>query len=188
MMVLLEYAHERLMRAPVLAAILLVTAGAHAGRGFSTAAGLAADLTIACCLVVSFRVWDDVMDREPDRVRHPDRVLVRTRSTAVLSLAALGLATAGAIVLFRAHGAGSLWLLVVFSSALAAWYGVRGTRSAAGDRMLLFKYAVFTMALIGRPAVTPRGLASALGVYLAVCLYEWLHDRESPVFSLGGSR
>jgi 4-hydroxybenzoate polyprenyltransferase len=188
MMLLLEYARQRLMRASVLAAVLLVTAGAHAGRGFSTAAGLAADLAISFCLVVAFRVWDDVMDRERDRVRHPERVVVRTGSTASLSLAASGLATAGAAVLFRTHGPASVWLLLAFSGVLATWYAVRGMRSAAGDRMLLFKYAVFTLALIGPAAVTPRGLASALGVYLAACLYEWLHDRESPVFSFGGSR
>jgi hypothetical protein len=82
----------------------------------------------------------------------------------------------------------SVWLLIAFSLVLAAWYAVRGPRSAAGDRFLLFKYAIFTVALIGPASVTPRAAASALGVYLAACMYEWRHDRESPVFSFGGSR
>jgi 4-hydroxybenzoate polyprenyltransferase len=187
-MMLLEYARERLLRGPVLAAVLLVTAGALVGRGFATAAGVAADLAIALCLVVSFRIWDDVMDRERDRLRHPERVVARTGSTAPLSLAALGFAVSGAGVLFRTRGLAPVWLLIAFSMALATWYAVRGERSAAGDRILLFKYAVFTVALIGPAWPTPRGAASALGVYLAACIYEWRHDRESPVFSFGGSR
>lgn len=185
---LLDYACERLMRPPVPAAVLLVAAGAVVGRGISSAAGVATDLAIALCLVLSFRIWDDLMDRERDRARHPERVVVRARSTAPLSLAAWCLALAGTGALMRVHGAASAALVAVCAGVLATWYRVRTARSAAGDRILLFKYPVFTLALIGSASLTPRAAISALGVYLAACVYEWRHDRESLVFSFGGSR
>lgn len=185
---LLDYTRERLIRGPVLTAVLLVTAGAQIGRGFSSPALAATDFVVSLCLVIAFRIWDDLMDRERDRVRHPERVVVRARSTASLSLAALAIGVGGAGVLLLTRGPAPVWPLIVFTIVLATWYAVRGARSAAGDRILLFKYAVFTLAVIGPAWVTPRAAASALGVYLAACLYEWLHDRESPVFSFGGSR
>jgi hypothetical protein len=185
---LLDYSRERLARGPVLAAVLLVTSGAQVGRGFSSAATAATDLAIALCLVISFRVWDDLMDRQRDRLLHPERIAARAKSTRSLSLAAACIALVGALALLRSHGWTSLSLLLAFTGVLAAWYAVRGTRSAAGDRLLLFKYALFALALIGPAPLTPRAVASALGVYLAVCVYEWRHDRESPVFSFGGSR
>jgi 4-hydroxybenzoate polyprenyltransferase len=188
MILLLEYARERLVRASVLAAALLVTAGAQIGRGSSTAATAGSDLVISLSLVISFRVWDDVMDLERDRVHHPGRVAVRAASTASLSLAAWGIALAAAGVLLRARGPAPVLLLAVFGGVLATSYAMRRTRSAAGERILLFKYAVFTLVLIGSVWPTPRAAASALGVYLAACVYEWRHDRQSPVFSFGGSR
>lgn len=188
MRLLLHYARERLIRGSTFAAILLVTAGAQVGRGSTSAAITVVDLALTLCFVVAFRIWDDVMDRERDAVRHPERIVVRAGSTAPLSLAAWCIALAGVGTLMRVHGAASATLLIAFAGVLAIWYARRGRRSAAGDRLLLFKYAAFTLALIGPASLTPRAAASALGVYLAACVYEWRHDRESPVFSLGGSR
>src|SRR5438874_2827429 len=188
MRVMLEYARERLVRGSVLAAVVLVTAGAQVGRGVSSVSVPGTDLAISLCLVISFRIWDDLMDRERDRILHPTRVVVRARSIRSLSIAASGIALAGASVLLRARGAGAISVLIAFSGVLAVWYAVRGTRSAAGDRILLSKYAVFTVVLIGPASFTPRPAASALLVYLAACIYEWRHDAESPVFSFGGSR
>jgi 4-hydroxybenzoate polyprenyltransferase len=188
MMLAIDYARERVICGPVLAAVLLVTAGAQVGRGSTGAAIAVTDLALSLCFVVSFRIWDDVMDRERDRLRHPERVAVRARSTTSLSLAAWCVAVGGAGGLMRVHGVASAMLVIVFAAVLATWYAFRGRRSAAGDRILLVKYAAFTLALIGPAPVTPRAAASALGVYLAACIYEWRHDRESPVFSFGGSR
>jgi 4-hydroxybenzoate polyprenyltransferase len=133
--------------------------------------------------VLSFRIWDDVMDVARDRTRHPERIAVRARSTAPLSLAAWCLALAGTGALLRVHGTASAALLAACGGVLATWYNVRTARSAAGDRLLLSKYAFFTLALIGSASLTPRAVISAFGVYLAACVYEWRHDRDSLVFS-----
>jgi len=187
-MMLCDYARARLIRRPVLAAVLLVAACANVARGLSTAIVLAQDFAIALSLVIAFRIWDDVMDREFDRVRHPERLAIAPGSVAALSLAASCLALTGAGALLRVHGIAPVALLIAFTGLLAAWYALRNARTAAGDRILLFKYAIFTLALTGPAPFTPRAVAVALGVYLTACVYEWRHDPESPVFSVGGSR
>lgn len=195
-MLLFAYARERLTPVQILPAVLLLVIGAQLGRGWSTVATAAAaatdaavDAVVATCLVAAFRAWDDVMDRARDRVRHPNRVLVRAASAVPVMSGALILGGIAFVMLQRTHGAASAWMVLAIAGALAAWYGTRGPRSAAGDRILLLKYAVFTLALVGWPAALgARAVAAAAGVYLTACVYEWLHDADSPVFSVGGLR
>jgi 4-hydroxybenzoate polyprenyltransferase len=189
MTVLLAYARERLTAGRLLPAVLLVVFAALAGRGWPGAAITAADAAAAVALVIAFRIWDDLASREDDRPRHPDRVVVRASSTAALQSAAWTLGIAAAALLELTRGALSVVLLAGYSGVLAATYAARGPRTTAGDRILLLKYAVFTLALIGIPgAFGVRGLLSAVAAFLAACVYEWMHDAESPVFSFGGSR
>jgi 4-hydroxybenzoate polyprenyltransferase len=147
------------------------------------------DIAAAFGLVIAFRVWDDVMDRERDRSRHPERVLVRASSTTAF-IAGAAVVGIGAVILAGvARGLASVWLLAAYSALLAASYARRGPRSAVREWILLLKYGVFTLALIGLPAaLTPRGLVSAGAAFATACVYEWFHDAESPVFSFGGSR
>jgi len=189
MTLLLPYARERLTPGRLLSAGLLVLAATFAGRGWSWDAATAADIAAAFGLVIAFRLWDDVMDRERDRARHPERVVVRAPSTTPFTTAA-ALVAAGAVVLVSsAHGFPSVVILIVYAVALAGSYATRGSRSAIREWILLLKYGVFTLALIGLPAaLTLRGLLAAAAAFVAACLYEWWHDAESPVFSLGGSR
>jgi hypothetical protein len=80
-------------------------------------------------------------------------------------------------------------IVVIYSAILAASYATRGARTAARDRILLLKYGVFTLALIGAPAASGvRGILAAAAAFAVACAYEWWHDAESPVFSFGGSR
>ena len=189
-MLLFAYARERMMPAHILPAVFTVVIGAQLGSGWSTLPTATADVIVATCLVAAFRAWDDVMDRERDRAQHPNRVLVRAASAAPVVSGAFIVGGFAAIMLRRTHGAASVWMVLAIAGALAVWYGRRGgARSPAGDRILLFKYAVFTLALVGWPAALgARAIVAAAGVYLATCVYEWLHDADSPVFSVGGMR
>jgi 4-hydroxybenzoate polyprenyltransferase len=189
MTLLLEYARERLTPGRLLPAALLVVLATLAGRGWSGAVALAADLAAGLALVIAFRIWDDLADRERDRASHPDRVTVRAASLLSLWIAAIVIGIAGASLLGLTRGLTSVALLAAYTLVLAATYAGRGPRSAAGDRILLLKYAVFALALIGLPAAaTARGLLAAAAAFVAACVYEWWHDAESPVFSFGGSR
>jgi 4-hydroxybenzoate polyprenyltransferase len=185
MRLLLAYARERLSPGRVLPAGLLVVIATWIGRGWTTLSDVAA----AFGLVIAFRVWDDVMDRERDRAGHPERVVVQASSTIPFIVAGAVVAIGAAILVGGAHGLGSLSVLAAYTVILAASYATRRARSAIREWILLLKYGVFTLALIGLPAaMTPRGLLSAAAAFAAACLYEWLHDAESPVFSFGGSR
>ena len=189
MTLLVEYARERLTPGRLLPAALLLVVATLAGRGWSGSAALATDATAGFALVIAFRIWDDLADRERDRARHPDRVTVRAASIAPLWIAAAVTGIAGATFLGLTRGLASVAFLAAYTLVLAATYAGRGPRSAAGDRILLLKYGVFTLALIGLPAAsTARGLLAAAAAFVAACIYDWWHDAESPVFSFGGSR
>jgi 4-hydroxybenzoate polyprenyltransferase len=189
MTLLAAYARERLIAGPVLAAVLLVAGAALSGRGWSGAADVLTDIIAASGLVIAFRIWDDVADRERDRLVHPHRVLVRASSTAVLQGTAWTIAAGVALLLGRTRGPAPVVLVAAYGVVLAVAYAMRAERTAARDRILLLKYGVFTLALIGLPgAWTGRGLLSAAAAFAAACAYEWWHDAQSPVFSFGGSR
>ena len=190
MKLFIAYARERLTPGRLLPAGLLVVVATLVGRGWSSwGAASVLEAAAAFGLVVAFRIWDDVMDRERDRSRHPDRVVVRASSTTALTVTAAALAIGAGVVLGVARGPASVGLLAAYTALLAASYAARGPRSTVGEWILLLKYGVFTLALIGLPAaLTPRGLLSAAAAFAAACVYEWWHDAESPIFSFGGSR
>ncbi len=174
---------------PLMSGCAPAISGPPAPAAAAAATDAAVDAVVATCLVAAFRAWDDVMDRARDRARHPNRVLVRAASAVPVMSGALILGGMAAVMLQHTHGAASAWMVLAIAGALAAWYGTRGARSAAGDRILLLKYAVFTLALVGWPAALgARAVAAAAGVYLTACVYEWLHDADSLVFSVGGLR
>jgi hypothetical protein len=180
MTLLLSYARERIATVRVGAAVLLAVAGAQSVHSLG-AALLARNLALAALLVVSFRIWDDVMDRSRDRERHPERVAVRAGSITPLAAAAFLMWDAAALLTWLVTGLTSVALLLAFTALLAIWYAARGPRSSRGDRLLLAKYAVFTIVLIGVDrAFTVRGASAAATVYLASCVYEWVHDADAP--------
>jgi 4-hydroxybenzoate polyprenyltransferase len=192
MTLLLAYARERLTPARLAPAVLLVVLSTLAGRGWSGAIAVVVDAAVALALVAAFRLWDDLVDRERDRVKHPHRVTVTASTVTPLWIVAGALGAAAAVMLALADGTASVVLLVVYAGILAASYARRGSRTAARDRILLLKYGVFTLVLIGLPAAaSARGLIAAAAAFAIACVYEWRHDAESPVFSFGsfgGSR
>jgi 4-hydroxybenzoate polyprenyltransferase len=205
---LVAYARERLTAVKLVPAVLLVVLAALAGRGWAGGLEFATDVLLALALVVAFRICDDLVDRERDRTKHPERVIVRASPLTGLRVVGGILAFGATIALLRTHGDGSAYLIWLYATALGLSYRWRRSsaaastvgrttvakatlagRTAAGDRILLLKYGVFTLALIGFPAgSTPRGLLAAAAAFVAACVYEWWHDAESPVFSFGGSR
>ncbi len=184
----LAYARERLATRRVLLAVMLVLTAVLAGGGWRGRGAFTTDLVLALALVVTFRMYDDLIDLVRDRKAHPHRVTVRARSIAPLRIASIVLGT-GTLVGLDAGRPGAVALLIVYTLVLAASYALRGGRTAVAERILLLKYGVFTLAVIGFPeALTPRALVAGLSAFAIACVYEWWHDAESPVFSFGGSR
>jgi 4-hydroxybenzoate polyprenyltransferase len=168
---------------------VVVLAAIVAGGGWPGRGPFAPDAALAVALVIAFRIFDDVMDRERDRMKHPERVVVRAGSTAPLRQAGWLLAIGAMATLWRLGSHASVALLVTYVVILSVSYAVRGPRSAAADRILLLKYGVFTLVLMDVAAASSmRGQVAAAAAFAAACIYEWWHDAESPVFSFGGSR
>jgi hypothetical protein len=137
---------------------------------------------LATLLLLQFRLWDDLEDRERDRAAHPDRVLVcASPSPFRRLLAALCLVNVALMAATGSRSApGGLALL-----NLAFWLAYRRMRPRLPDfvwrfQVLLFKYPAFVgllAAAIGTP-LSGRSIAAALAVYATACAYEVLHDRR----------
>jgi 4-hydroxybenzoate polyprenyltransferase len=151
--------------------------------GVETPATLSAVVVTAGLLVAQFRIWDDLADRNRDRIDHPERVLVNADSVTPVRIACAGLAAANFGWVFARDGFGaSLALLIALNGGAAVWYARRGVRTTAADHLLLTKYAAIVAIVAGtRLAVDPaRTLLAMVSAYLAACVYEAWHDRTSP--------
>ena len=142
---------------------------------------LQAFVTIAL-LLLQFRLWDDLEDRDRDRVAHPERLLVRHSPTPFWRvLAGLALANLALVGLLSITAAAGLALL-----DLACWAAYRKIRARVSDptwrfRLLPDKYPAFvwiTAATVGTPA-TGRLFPGLLFMWACACSYEALHDRPA---------
>jgi SAM-dependent methyltransferase len=173
---LLAYGRERIAKVRIALLVALV-----AGLGFLVEpahdVGQAlVRLSIAALLILQFRLWDDLSDRDHDRKRHPERVLARHAGQATLFYAVLGALSVPIVgLLFTLEnpawrlGAYGLLALVV-----AVVYGSQVTAHGRVMRMgwVLLKYPVFVLLPLAAPA-TPNALVAAAIAYLVVMLYDW---------------
>ena len=161
------------------------------GSAPASGPGFAVAVLLAWTLVVQFRLWDDLADRHQDRARHPERVL--SRASALWPFYGTGF-VAGVVnlllIAFRAGAGGRLAVFGLLLGGFAFWYGGlrTPTPSVLRHHVVLIKYPAFVY-LVSAPSALqrPRVLILAMGlVYLALCLYEPLHDPE--VASAPGAR
>ena len=142
-------------------------------------------LGLAVALLLQFRLWDDLEDRELDRQRGPARVLTRSdpapfrRICVLLTIVNLLLI---AVARFRAAVLGLGCLDLFFLMAY------RQLRPKLPDRIwrfqvLLLKYPVFVglVAAALAPLRPLRLMSAAAVVYAFACAYEVLHDRQLPL-------
>jgi hypothetical protein len=167
------------------AAVVLTAAALWAGGTSVGAAAAVRTLFLAVVLLLQFRLWDDLEDRERDRRLHPGRVLTRANpapfrwTCAVLAIANIVLLVIGGS---RTAVLGLAGLDVFF------WIAYGPLRRRFSDRIwrfqiLLLKYPVFVgvlAAALGTP-IRLRLFTAAVAVYLCACAYEALHDRHMPL-------
>ena len=179
---MLAYLRERLpLRTfgPVAAAIALPSQF-PVFRGLGVAA---IDAAIGWLLLAQFRLWDDIVDRERDRERHPQRVLARTAHIGGYIGVCGALATFNALVLrFRERPDVTLPLLAALTLALAVGY-TQPERSRGLGLLRLAKYPVFVLLVaIGRPeGATTAGVSAAIVAFVTAFTYEVWHDPETPL-------
>ena len=159
-------------------AVLLAVAGLAGGREPNLGQLLFSGVQ-AWTLLLQFRLWDDLCDRERDRRTHPDRVLVRAASLAPFRvLLILAFLLNLALVAVRPDFL-NLGLFLALNGAAALWYGW-GRRvppnAILGYHLVLVKYPVFVL-LLSQPVSSGWGATLAMGlVYLCFAIHEAIHD------------
>lgn len=170
------YGRERIAKVRIALLVALV-----AGLGFvaQPASGIAdafLRVFLAACLVVQFRLWDDLADRPHDRMHHPGRVLAaRSGSDApfVFALVLLGAAIVAVLAGIGMVRIAAYASIVGFTAAAYALGTEAGERPRGVAPFLLLKYPAFVMLPLAAP-FGARGLLPAAAAYLAVALYDRL--------------
>jgi len=176
------YVRERMPVAIFGPAIALLTLAAvwTAGSADSLRAWTMCGGLIAL-MVLQFRLWDDVEDRERDRTDHPDRLVVRT-DAAPFRIWIAALASFSLLASLLAGGVGTfVGVVALNTAALAAYRAVRRQVAPVVWRfvILLAKYPAFVA--VAASAVgdlrADRAVPAAALAYLSACIYEAVHTR-----------
>jgi 4-hydroxybenzoate polyprenyltransferase len=138
-----------------------------------------ASCAFAWLLLVQFRLLDDLMDRHRDAADHPERVLVRASYVRPFGLLLL-LLTALNGFLAGLSSPQFLLMYCVLTALQSAWYILRQNFAIPEGlhvHVLLTKYPMFVYLVHPSHQASPSWLVLG-GVYLALCVYEGLHDRR----------
>jgi 4-hydroxybenzoate polyprenyltransferase len=182
---LLAYARERVrleVFAPAIALLsfaALWVAGAD-NPNLTVAGGALALMTL---LILQFRLWDDLADRDRDRAAHPHRVLVAHDPAPFRGLLIVLGAAAGAVG-FVIGGTGALVSIAILDGRVFLLYRAIRPRLTADvwpALLVAAKYpalVALVATIVGEP-VWNRLLLGCLTTSAGACLYEWTHTRPS---------
>lgn len=142
-----------------------------------SAASAMLSLLVSAMLIVQFRLWDDLADREHDAATHPQRVIVATdharRFSYLRGLLSLPIVT----MLVMGYGIEHLAVyagLLVFMSLLYAASGTALPRLLRAHLVLL-KYPAFIW-LCAQDADPAQWARVGTSAYLALCIFEIASD------------
>ena len=177
------YLRERFRPAIFIPAIVLHTVAALWANGIAPAPGIIIQSAgLIMLLMLQFRLWDDLEDREHDRTAHPERVVVRVDAKpfwrAVAALAALTMALLAAR---GSHAAlAEMALLNVFFCIAYRAIRPRVPDFAWRFHILLLKYPAFVVLIATMNGAAPaeRLTFAAFVIYGCACAYEALHNRR----------
>lgn len=139
---------------------------------------------LALALVVSFRLADDLADRQRDQSRHPDRELCKTAYLPSYWNTLVILLCIAALVVSCTRGLVALAILATAIAVVAIWYKVREALQASAIlnyHLVLTKYIAFEWILIDASALptSTNGWWYALTAYGTLLLWEVLHDETN---------
>jgi 4-hydroxybenzoate polyprenyltransferase len=144
-------------------------------NGGRSAGEFAAAALTALLLMLAFRIWDDIEDRQRDAHEHPQRVTVVADSVTPLAVLALVVAIAGvSIVALGPRAVSRLGVVGAAGLVIGGWYRLRpgDSRGVANGHVVLLKYPAIAYAM--SPVAPPIAVIAA--VYLAICVYEVVGD------------
>ena len=163
--------------------ILIAAAGIAAEGSLPTIRAAAIGCILAYTLVLVFRIADDLVDLDNDRLHHPVRVLVQASSVTSIVVFAFVIAIGDiTIITWQPRPGFRLATLGSISLFLGLWYYLRARLhlsplvSAHG---VLIKYPVISLLTCASwDRLTLNTVLPSFGaLYLGLCIYEQLHDR-----------
>lgn len=175
---LIAYGAERLCRWPLAALWLLVAGAALAGAHPQDPMAAAIRTLLTALLIVQFRLWDDLADREHDRQAHPQRILVRSSHPNAFRIALLLLTLPVAALLLVLGGPGHLLNYAGLIAAMALVYRMPWRSRWLRNQVVLLKYPVFIG--LSQMAFSRDAVLAAAVIYLAVTAYDWPIRKGSP--------
>ena len=171
-----------------LAAAIALAVATRAG-GWRAAA---TDAAFALALLLQFRTWDDLADRQRDARTQPQRLLVRAPDVTLViafcgALAVLNLCLA----VWRDASGLAVAVLAALNGLFGSWYLSRPdtSRTAVGDHLVLAKYPAILVIVAGARALDAplHAGVTATALYAAACAYEAWHDPDSGLAHRYGS-
>lgn len=141
------------------------------------------DLTVRilalAILVVQFRLWDDLMDRDYDRIHHPERLLARHPDLWPFQLLSmLSLIVSGTLIGWQFGERGLIAYVALLCLLLLVYIGPFQLlrRLPVRSQLVLIKYPTF-LAIIAPCALCPRLVVVAMLAYGVLTVHEWIDDR-----------
>jgi hypothetical protein len=137
---------------------------------------------LAALLLLQFRLWDDLEDRESDQAAHPSRVLVCTSAAPFeFALAVLGCTNVALIAAIAPPLAIACLMVLYFAFWLAyRWLRPRIPNFVWRFQILLLKYPAFVVLLAAATgsAQSTRLITAMVATYASACAYEVLHNKR----------
>ena len=178
---MIAYLLERARPGIFLPAAVLIAIGGQVGEPFDPGRSVMA-IALTLSLIAQFRLWDDLVDIDRDRLRHPQRVLSRSAHLDRFVLGCLFLALSNMWLAAWIGGVDGVVILILLDASMATWYALRPRhRTAAGDLIVLAKYPAFLFVIAGPAALSAVHLVIAGAIYIAACSVEIWHDASSPL-------
>lgn len=182
--VLLRYQKTRIPWSIFASLALFLCIASETGRWPFGAAAWCLTWVMALCLVVQFRLWDDLADVESDRLIHPERVLCQTKSHQIFwgILGLLLMVNTVLIAVFRSND--SLGVFLILNVSFLIWYSnLRKVISnmVVSHSIVLAKYPVFVFLLSGSHSEARACLPLSYGMvvtFLCFFAYELQHDQR----------
>jgi SAM-dependent methyltransferase len=182
---LLAYGRERIATRRIALLVAFIAGLVFFAEYPQGAMDVAVRLLLVMALIVQFRVWDDLEDRDYDQKHHPERVLSRIESNLSflvllggLSVLVIGLLSTDGNSAARVGRYLMLLLLIGLVYRCVRWGALQ--RRFLRSQLVLLKYPVFVLLLLESPWSHWAVFVAATG-YLALSVYEWHDDSERQV-------
>jgi 4-hydroxybenzoate polyprenyltransferase len=177
---LAAYLRTRVLTRRVLLLVLLVSGAILAGSETVRVPGMPALAALTAWLVVQFRLWDDLADRDWDRLRYPQRLLVRTQhGQSFTGLLFASILLFGATLLLRGQMRELLVYAILVGLLGFLYHTPRGAGLSRPLRvgLVLSKYPLFVF-IVGADGLAPRATWVALCLYGLLVAFDWRDDPE----------